>query len=348
MSEVIRPVVLSGGAGTRLWPLSTPERPKQFLDLVGEPLIAQAFRRLVDVPGCSDPVVVTGVEHVPLVEAALEDAGIRPHRMISEPIGRNTAPAVIAAALVVEPADVLVVLPADQIVVDHEGFTAVVTLSIPTAEAGALVTFGVVPERAETGYGYIEKGKARDNGFEVESFTEKPDMKTAQTMASDGRHLWNSGIFMFTAGALLDEARRLVPELTDGVAAAIPAGASATVELSPAFAGLEAVSLDHALMERTNRAVVVPMDVGWTDLGSWQSLWEASAKDADGNVEIGDVVTSRVTGSYIRSGGRRIAVAGVDDVVIVETPDAVLVLGLDRAQDVRALAAAPPRETQGD
>ena len=348
MSEVIRPVVLSGGAGTRLWPLSTPERPKQFLELVGEPLITQAFRRLVDVPGCSDPVVVTGAEHIPLVEAALEDAGIRPHRLIGEPIGRNTAPAVVAAALVVEPAEVMVVLPADQIVADHEGFTSAVTRSIPIAEAGALVTFGVMPGRAETGYGYIEKGKARDTGFEVESFTEKPDVKTAQKMSGDGRHLWNSGIFMFTAGALLDEARRLVPELTDGVAATIPAGASTVVELSPAFAGLEAVSLDHALMEKTNRAVVVPIDVGWTDLGSWQSLWEASSKDADGNVVIGDVVTSRVTGSYIRSEGRRIAVTGVDDLVIVETPEAVLVLGVDQAQDVRALAAAPPRETRGD
>lgn len=348
MSEVIRPVVLSGGAGTRLWPLSTRERPKQFLELVGGPLIAQAFHRLDDVPGCSDPVVVTGAEHVLLVEAALEEAGIRPHRLIVEPIGRNTAPAVIAAALVVEPEEIMVVLPADQVIEDLRGFTDAVARSIPLAEEGALVTFGVVPRRAETGYGYIEKGQERDSGFVVETFTEKPDEATAEAMAADGRYLWNSGMFMFTAGAFLDEARRLAPELTDGVAASIPDGPDTEVEMTHVFAGLEAVSLDHAIMERTNRAVVVPIDVGWTDLGSWQSLWEASAKDADGNVVIGDVVTSRVTGSYIRSGGRRVAVAGVDDVVIVETPDALLVLGLDQAQDVRRLAPPPSQEAQGD
>jgi len=347
VSHVIRPVVLSGGAGTRLWPLSTPARPKQYLDLVGEPLIAQALHRLDAMPGSSDPVVVTGAEHLSLLGPVLEATGIKPHRVIVEPTGRNTGPAVIAAAMVLEPTEIMVVLPADQLIRDRQAFLDHVAAAIPLATEGALVTFGVVPERAETGYGYIRKGASHAPlGFEVEAFTEKPDQALAEAMVGDGRHLWNSGIFMFTAGSLLDEAHELVPGMASGVAGSLPLDAGLTVELSVSFGDVEAVSVDHAIMERTTRGVVVPVDVGWTDLGSWKSLWEASAKDDDGNVVHGDVVTSAVTGSFLLSGGRRLAVAGVEDVVVVETPDAVLVLGLEQAQDVRRLAASPSREAR--
>lgn len=340
--------MLSGGAGTRLWPLSTAERPKQYLDLVGDPLIARALHRLDDVPGCANPIVVTGVEHIPLLRSALEAAGIASPRVIVEPAGRNTAAAVIAAALVLDPDEIMVVLPADQMIQDGRAFTDHVSAAVGLAAGGALVTFGVVPRRAETGYGYITKGAEVEGGYEVERFTEKPEESLAAAMVADGRHLWNSGIFMFGVGSFLDEARRLAPDLVDQVAGSLPVALGPIVELEHSFAQVEEVSVDNAIMERTSIGVVVPIDVGWTDLGSWQSLWEASTKDADGNAVNGDVVFSDVTGSLLRSTSRRVAVAGVENVVVVETPDAVLVLGLDRAQDVRRFAESASQDATGD
>lgn len=333
----MRPVILSGGAGTRLWPLSVPDRPKQFLDLIGEPLFVQALQRLDGLEGVGDPVIVTGRDHLALVEEAIERANVAVHRILVEPTGRNTAPALIAAAMSLEPAEVMVVLPADHIISDRGAFLRAVFSAVDLAAQFEMVTFGVTPDRAETGYGYIEAGEAVGDGRRVIRFKEKPDESDAHVMAFDGRHYWNSGMFVFRADALLEEARTHAPDLVDGVESAMGDTSRQVIVLGPDFERVEAISIDHAVMEFTKKAVMIPIDVGWTDVGTWHSLWEASSRDASGNVIVGDVTAIEVTGSYLSSSGRRIAVVGVDDIVVVETPDTVLIVGRDSAQKVRDL-----------
>lgn len=339
MSYVLRPVILSGGAGTRLWPLSTPETPKQFLRLVDEPPIEQALKRLAGSSDFAEPVVVTGVDHVGLLEDAAKAVGIALHKLIVEPVGRNTGPAVLAAAIALDPDDIMVVLPADHTIRGRERFAETVVDAAGLAADGALVTFGVMPTRVDTGYGYLEKGKARGSGYDVESFTEKPDVDTAQTMVDGGRHLWNSGIFMFRAGSILEESRAIAPDLVSSVEQVVAESEEPIVTLDEAFAGVPSISLDHAVMEKTAKAVVIPIDVGWSDLGSWLSVWEVSDKDSNGNVLIGDVTVSDVTDSYIRSNGRPIAVAGLSDVIVVESETSIVVLDKASSQAVRSLAS---------
>ncbi len=339
MSVVLRPVILSGGAGTRLWPLSTEAKPKQFLELVGEPLMDQALRRLSHVPGVAGPVIVTGTDHVGLVVAASSRAGVEPHLTIVEPEGRNTGPAVVAAALASDPNDVLVVLPADHLIEDRDGFGRLVEQSSSLAFDGMLVTFGIVPTRAEVGYGYIEVGEELSVGHRVSKFTEKPDLETAEVFVAGGRHLWNSGIFMFRADVLVDEARAVAPTLSEAVESAMQRPTDGVLRLDARFASAQSISLDHAVMEKTEKAAVVPADIGWSDLGSWESVWEAAEKDASGNAVMGDVVTIGVSGSLVRAEGRRVALAGVNDVIVVETDHAILVVGKQASQEVRELAA---------
>lgn len=336
---MIRPVILSGGAGTRLWPLSTRESPKQFLGLLEEPLFEATLRRMRGIPGAGPMIVVTGAEHVPAVDQAIAATDAEVTAVLVEPSGRNTAPAVVAAALVSNPGEVLLVLPSDHLIADDSAFAGAVTAAVELASNGDLVTFGVDPTRAETGYGYIEKGAAIEGGFRVARFKEKPDVEEAERLFAQGGHLWNSGMFVFTVGRILEEARRHVPEVVEGVAEALPAQRSGRIRLGDRFSEVAAISVDHAVMEKTEHAVVVPLDAGWSDIGSWHAVWALSRQDDAGNVLSGDVVALDVTGSYVRSGSRTIAIAGVDDLVVVETPEVVLIVPRGKAQLVRDLAA---------
>lgn len=331
-------MILSGGSGTRLWPVSTPNLPKQFAPLIqGRSLFERTIQRFAPLSETLSPIVITGAGHVELVRVTSERSGVDPHLIIVEPVGRNTAPAAVAAALVSDPEDVLVIVPSDHLIGDEDGFRQAVLDAAKVARDGYIVTFGVRPTSAETGYGYIEKGEALNGVFMVERFKEKPDIEEAQRLYDDGRHLWNSGIFVVTARALLDEARRLVPRILDGVHAALSDPDDGTLQLKSEFADVENISLDHAIMERTSKAAVVPLDVAWDDVGSFHALWAVSDQDEQANVLSGDAVTLDVSGSLVLATSRRVAVAGLDDVVVVETPEAVLVLPRSRSQEVKRL-----------
>lgn len=336
----MRPVILSGGSGTRLWPLSTPELPKQFVSLFdGQSLFDLTLARLDGMEGVAPPIVVTGAAHVDLVQEAFRRAGLESGRVIVEPIGRNTAPAAIAAALVSDSEDVLVILPSDHLISDVAGFRDAVTVAARHAAEGNIVTFGIQPSHPETGFGYMELGDPRGAAaFEVRVFREKPDHETAKRMAGDGRHVWNSGMFVARSDRLLGEARAYGPEMVQGVMHALTGTDGDVLELAESFNDVEGDSIDYAIMEKTERALVIPIDVGWDDVGSYRSLLNAVARDADGNHIEGDVTAADVTGSFIRATSRAVAVAGVSDVVVVETPQAVLVVPLDRSQEVRELA----------
>ena len=336
----VTPVVLSGGAGTRLWPLSTIDRPKQFLRLLGDSLFESTLRRLDGVSGVGSPVIIAGAAQLASVEEALDTAGVEAEFILVEPEGRNTAPAAVAVAMSLPPQQVMVVLPSDHFITDLTEFRSAVSTAIGMAVAGNLVTFGVTPDRVETGYGHIEPGDPIGGGRRVAKFLEKPDEKTAARLSTDGRHLWNSGIFVFTAETFLEEARRYAEDVVTTVESSVPGAEGARRVLGPGFASSRAVSIDHAVMERTDRAVVVPLDVGWSDIGSWRSLWEVSGKDGDGNVFVGEVIARNVSDSYVRSTSRPVGVAGVSDLIVVETEDAVLIVGRDHAQLVRDLAEA--------
>jgi mannose-1-phosphate guanylyltransferase/mannose-6-phosphate isomerase len=331
----VTPVILSGGAGTRLWPLSTGERPKQFLALLGEPLFEATLARVAALGELGPIMVVTGGDHVEPVEAALRGSSLTVGPILVEPSGRNTAPAVVAAALVSDPDDVLIVLPSDHTIDDVVSFRDAVETAVSLALGGALVVFGATPTRPETGYGYIEKGESVDGAFHVVRFKEKPGSDEAERLARDGNHLWNCGMFVFTAGRLLEEAERHSPGVVAVVRAALPDARSGRVTLGPSFAEVDPVSIDHAVMENTDAAVVIPVDMGWSDIGSWQSVWELAEQDEEGNVLSGDVIAVEVANSYVLAVSRTVAVAGVDGLVVVETPDAVLVVPRERAQLVR-------------
>jgi mannose-1-phosphate guanylyltransferase/mannose-6-phosphate isomerase len=283
------------------------------------------------------PVVVCGEQHGDAVRSQLAEIGIDPHVIIREPVGRNTAPAVLLAALATQPDDILLVLPADHVVVEVEAFRSAVDRAREAAESGALVTFGVVPSRPETGYGYI---RATGDGDirPVEAFVEKPDLETARRYAADGRYLWNSGMFAFRSDVVIEEIQRFAPRVYKAVTNSV----GGTVEGGDVTPGEEfdlspSISFDHAVMERTDRAVVIPLDVGWSDVGSWATLWEIEDKDDNENVVRGDAVVHDVHRSYVRADGRLVAVIGLDDVVVVDTGDAVLVAARDRVQDVKAI-----------
>ncbi len=338
----IVPVILSGGIGSRLWPISTTRLPKQLQPLVGtETMIQATALRLGGVPEAGDPIVVCGSEHVDEIVGQLDAVAVRPQVMIAEPVGRNTAPAVAAAALSCPEEDVvLVVLPSDHVIIDLPAFEHAVRIAAEAATAGHLVTFGVVPTRPETGYGYIEVHERRpypDAALPVAAFVEKPSLETAAEFVGGGRHLWNSGMFAFSPPAVLSELADRAPAVLAGVRAAIDeAEASADrIRLGNSFSDVPPVSFDHAVMEHTDQAAVVPLHAGWSDVGSWSTLWEIGHSDEHGNVVRGDVVALDVHDSLIRADSRTVAAVGVRDLVIVETADAVLVMPRDRAQDVR-------------
>jgi len=344
---VLVPVILSGGAGTRLWPLSRELYPKQLLRLVAErTMLQETVARTEGLPGLARPIVVCNENHRFMVAEQLRELGTAPQAIVLEPQGRNTAPAAAIAALLVSggaDADpVLLVLPADHVITDVPAFQAAVAVGRVAAESGSLVTFGVVPDRTETGYGYIRRGAGPGPAFSVAKFVEKPDSATARGYVESGEYYWNSGMFMFRASAYLAELGRYAPAMLAACRAALAAaGRDLDFLRLPAqeFASCPSDSIDYAVMERTNRAVVVPLAAGWSDVGSWAALADALPRDAEGNVTAGDVLTEDSSGCYLHSTSRLVAAVGLRDHVVVETKDAVLVAPRDRVQDVKELVA---------
>jgi len=344
---VLVPVILSGGAGTRLWPLSRELYPKQLLRLVAErTMLQETVARTEGLPGLAPPIVICNENHRFMVAEQLRELGTAPQAIVLEPQGRNTAPAAAIAALLVSggaDADpVLLVLPADHVITDVPAFQAAVAVGRVAAESGSLVTFGVVPDRAETGYGYIRRGAGPGPAFSVGEFVEKPDSATARGYVESGEYYWNSGMFMFRASAYLAELGRYAPAMLAACRAALAAaGRDLDFLRLPAqeFASCPSDSIDYAVMERTDRAVVVPLAAGWSDVGSWAALADALPRDAEGNVTAGDVLTEDSSGCYLHSTSRLVAAVGLRDHVVVETKDAVLVAPRDRVQDVKELVA---------
>lgn len=334
---------MSGGAGTRLWPASRSERPKQFLQLVDDRSMVQATLDRLSGLDVAPPLVVASAAHHALVAAELRYAGHDPTRVILEPFGRNTAPAAAVAALHLT-ADgddpLMLLLPADHVIADVASFHAAVRNAAGLAATGALVTFGVVPTSPETGYGYIKAGQSVDGATShIERFVEKPDSATAQSYLESGTYLWNSGMFMFRCSTYLAALGEYAPEMLASCVATMEAAEKGNEVIldADAFSSTPADSIDYAVMEHTDRGVVVALDAGWSDVGSWAALWELSEHDDDGNVLIGDIVVSDTRNSYIRSEHRLVTVAGVEGVVVVSTPDALLVTTVEKCQNVKAI-----------
>jgi len=339
----LQPVLLSGGSGTRLWPLSREAYPKQFLPLVGEHTMLQdTWRRVAPLAGAA-PIVVANEEHRFLAAEQLRLVGVEHAGLILEPVGRNTAPAIAAAALQAMAGGddpLLLVLPSDHVVRDPEGFRAAVAAAVPAAEAGALVTFGIVPSAPETGFGYIQAADG-DGVRQVQRFVEKPDAATARGYLEAGGYFWNSGMFLFRASRYLAELERFRPDIVAAVRAAFAAAThdGDFIRLDrEAFSACPSDSIDYAVMEKTADAWVLPVDIGWNDVGSWSALWEVSEQDGEGNARHGDVIAvdSRNSYAYAR---RLVALVGVEDLVVVETDDAVLVASKDHVQQVKDVVA---------
>ncbi len=344
------PVILSGGSGTRLWPFSRQLYPKQFIPLTGEESLFQAtVNRLKGLDDLASPVVVGNDEHRFMLAEQLRQIGVEDARILLEPVARNTAPALCAAALEVceQYGDaVMLVLPADHVVHDIPAFHTAVYTGLCATEGENLVTFGIVPDRAETGYGYIKQGQAL-SGIDselpvcmVDAFVEKPDSNKAKEYLIGGGYLWNSGMFMFRASVFLAELQRLAPEIHGSCTEAYQKrrqDLNFTRLDSTSFAKSPKDSIDYAVMESTHHAVVIPLRAGWSDVGSWHSLWQAESRNEWGNVEVGDIITENCADCYINAAHRMVAAIGLKDMVVIETTDAVLVAPRERTQDVRLI-----------
>jgi mannose-1-phosphate guanylyltransferase len=341
----VLPVIMAGGTGSRLWPLSRQQYPKQFLPLApgGQTMLQATVERLVGLD-MAEPLLICNEEHRFLAAEQLRALGHEGARILLEPAGRNTAPAIALAALQAcrqsetGRESVLLVLAADHLINDVQAFHNAITAALPLAQAGKLVACGVVPTHAETGYGYIEQGAQTGAGFAVSRFVEKPDAATAQSYLESGRYLWNSGMFMFKAGRYLDELQRFAPDMLEACQAAMKAAKEDMTFVRVDKAAFEACpsdSIDYAVMEKTADAVVVPLNAGWSDVGSWTALWDVSQKDAAGNVLQGDVLVQNSSGNYVHASNRLVATVGVQDLVVVETKDAVLVAHKSQVQDVK-------------
>lgn len=340
----IYPVILSGGLGTRLWPLSREALPKQLLSLASDKsLLQETVLRLQCLPDVADPLLVCNHGHRFLVAEQLRELGVNPLAIFLEPVGRNTAPAIAAAAHELLKRDenaVMLVLPADHLIRDMAAFHEAIARAGHAVSEGNLVSFGIVPDAPETGYGYIRRGQPLDQEgvYRVDRFVEKPDEPTASAYLAEGGYYWNSGMFLFQAKSYLSELEAVRPDIAQASLAAVESG-QADLDFfrldKTAFQSCPSESIDYAVMERTNKAVVVPIDIGWSDIGSWSALWDTGSKDADGNVLRGDVFAAGVSNSFVRAESRIVAVLGISDAVIVETRDAVLVAHKDSAQEVK-------------
>jgi mannose-1-phosphate guanylyltransferase/mannose-6-phosphate isomerase len=338
------PLILSGGSGTRLWPVSRRNLPKQFLSLSGDgTLFQQAVTRTQKLPEAMAPIIVASEDHRFLAADQLLEAGVQGATIVLEPIARNTAPAIALGALKAverDPQALLLVLPADHLIGDTESFGAAVQQALPAARDGWLVTFGIRPDRPETGFGYIRRAESIGGAaFRVERFVEKPDLATAEGYVKDGGYDWNSGMFLFKAARYLEELGQHAPEMLEAVRQAYATGHGdldfVRVD-AEAFAKVPDNSIDYAVMEKTSRAAVIPVSCAWSDIGSWSALWLSGQHDEQGNQREGDTLTVNTRNSLLRSHDRHmIATVGVDDLIVVSTPDATLVAHRDAAQDVK-------------
>jgi mannose-1-phosphate guanylyltransferase len=345
MSSVV-PVIMAGGSGSRLWPLSRELYPKQFIKLDGEFTMLQTTVQRLNKLSTESPLVICNEDHRFLVAEQLRHLGKLTQNIILEPAGRNTAPAIALAALAAlqtvnkNEDPLLLVLAADHVIRDEETFTEVVQQAIPHAAAGKLVTFGIVPTHAETGYGYIQRGAEQNGAFEVAQFVEKPDAVTAEQYLQGGEYYWNSGMFLFHASRFLQELKTFRPEIYSACSAAVgtvnPDLDFVRVDKS-AFLACPSESVDYAVMEQTDDAVVVPLSAGWSDVGSWSSLWDISEKDSSGNVFRGDVLQYNSNDNYAYSENCLVSLIGVKNLVVVQTKDAVLVVDQTQVQDVKKI-----------
>ena len=339
------PVILSGGSGTRLWPVSRKTHPKQFWPLAGNSSMLQATcQRLPNQPSMQSPIVICNKEHRFFVAHQLEELGLEDSAILLEPCGRNTAPAAAVAALHSQAAGddpVLLILPADHVIEDVETFQHTLKQGEAFAEQGKLVTFGIVPDHPETGYGYIQGGAvldAENHAMSIDRFVEKPDRETAESYVRSGDYFWNSGMFMFRASRFLEELEKQAPDMLDACRGAYAKARHDEdfIRLdSTAFCASPSDSIDYAVMEHTREGVVLPLDAGWNDVGSWSALWEIGGKDDQGNVIIGDVIALDSSQCYLRSENRLLATVGVHDLVVVDTPDATLIAAKSEVQKVK-------------
>lgn len=342
---MIIPVIMAGGSGSRLWPLSRQLNPKQFLRLADTQLsMLQATIERLRGLKVAQPILICNEQHRFLAAEQLRQSGMENSRILLEPIGRNTAPAIALAALqIVQEKDdaIMLVLAADHLIKDVSAFHSGIHTALRLADAGKLVTFGIVPKQAETGYGYIEKGDTLPDGsYTVRRFVEKPNIETARDYVGSGNYFWNSGMFMFRASRYLEELGRFQPAILAACQKALD-GAKDDLHFirvdHDAFVACPEDSIDYALMEKTSDAVMVPLDAGWSDIGSWSAVWEVSAKDGHGNVFSGDVMEQGTRDTYIHANSRLVATVGVENLVIVETKDAVLVAHKDKVQEVKKI-----------
>lgn len=344
-SPLIIPVILSGGAGTRLWPLSRPERPKQFLPLTSTASMIQlTAQRTGGREGFAPPFVVANAAHADLIDTQLEEVGIRDARLILEPVGRNTAPAIALAALAAESADApLLVMPSDHVIADVEAFHAAIARALPLVRQGWLVTFGITPDQPETGYGYIRLGsRLAEGAYRVDHFVEKPDIISAQAMLDEGSHVWNAGIFLFRADAYLAALEHHQPAMMAAIGKAMDAAGrgSRIVPNADHFSQCPSDSIDYAVMEKADQVAVLPVSMGWSDIGSWDALHAINACDEDGNACTGDVMAIETRNCLIHSDGPRVALVGVEDLIVVASGKDILILPRGRSQDVRKVTEA--------
>ncbi len=352
----IIPVIISGGSGTRLWPLSRKEYPKQYLPLVGDKsMLQETILRLRGLDKLADPIIVCNSDHRFLVAEQCQQIGVKNPIILLEPVGRNTAPAIAAAALQALKSSqnaVLLVLSADHVIKDVDAFHASIKIASIQAQEGKLATFGIVPKDANTGYGYIKSSKNITNGgHKVLEFVEKPDPETAKVYFEQGNYLWNSGMFMFKAEVLIDELTTHSPNIVKSVSDAFN---NAKLDLdfirldNQAFESSPSDSIDYALMEKSNNVVVVTLDAGWSDVGSWSALYDINSKDSNGNVLKGDVIVKDTTNTYIYANHHMITTVGVDNLIVIDTPDATFIASQNKAYKVKSIIKSLQKKSRDE
>lgn len=343
--EPIVPVILSGGSGTRLWPMSRAERPKQLLALTGDATMLQMTASRCDTPDYAPAMVVANAAHAVMIEEQLADAGCAPQALILEPAARNTAPAIALAAFAAGGGDVpLLVMPSDHVIRDVDAFRAAVARALPLVRAGWLATFGIEPDAPETGYGYLAIGdELADGVHRVARFVEKPKRDVAEAMLAAGGHVWNGGIFLFTARAYLAALALHAPEMHDAARRAIAGAKHEGTRVLPdaqAFAESPSESIDYAVMEKAEQVAVAPVSMGWSDVGSWDALWSLAERSPSGDALSGEVLAIDTANCLVRSDGARIALVGVEDLIVVASGNDILILPRGRSQEVKRVIEA--------